>query len=57
MNYKTIVVPILAAVYLGVEYITKHPIDESTKTMWTDVTVAVVATAVNVWGIIKSHKK
>lgn len=56
MNYKTIIAPIVAAVFMGIELIIKHPISESVKVEWTDILTAVVGTGVTVWGIVKNHK-
>jgi hypothetical protein len=57
MNYKTIVVPIVATVYMGIELIVKHPISESTKTETVDIVTALVGTGVTLFGIVKNHKK
>lgn len=56
MNYKTIIAPIVAAVFMGIELVIKHPISESVKVEWTDILTAVVGTGVTVWGIVKNHK-
>lgn len=57
MNYKTIVLPIVSAILMGVELIVKHPISESTKTETVDIVTALVGTGVTLFGIVKNHKK
>jgi hypothetical protein len=54
---KTAILPILSVVALGIATLTGHKFTQDTIDETATVLAVVITAGVNVWGIIKNHKK
>lgn len=56
MNYKTVIVPVVAVLALGYGAITGHSINQSTQDEIATVGAVVVGAVVSILGILHNHK-
>jgi hypothetical protein len=54
---KTAIAPIVSSAFLAVTFVTGHHFSNGTVELVTDIVVAVATFGVNMYGIVKNHKK
>jgi hypothetical protein len=54
---KTAILPVVSVVALAIAAITGHKFNQGTIDEFSTVAAIVITAGINVWGIIKNHKK
>jgi hypothetical protein len=54
---KTALLPIITSLFFGVTFVTGHKFADGTVEFVTDIVVAAGGFAINLYGVVKNHKK